>query len=198
MSQPISDFFLNNPPPQDFKNLSDKIKKFVKGQSSTNIVLVTVRVVCSVRMCIVSRYSVHEAFENVSSHSFSNHYLIIGPDYFKVRYILLQSGGTAVPLEQNTVRFVDNFSAGTRGACSAENFWEKGYAVIFLHRLKSLEPFSRHFGNSMILDFLEKEDDRLVGMLMRALLIILCCMGRQSIRTQIMFTVHFYGNYCIF
>ena len=30
------------------------------------------------------------------------------------------SGGTLVPLENNTVRFIDNFSTGTRGAVSAE------------------------------------------------------------------------------
>jgi phosphopantothenate-cysteine ligase len=30
------------------------------------------------------------------------------------------SGGTTVPLERQMVRFLDNFSAGTRGAISAE------------------------------------------------------------------------------
>jgi len=39
-----------------------------------------------------------------------------------------------IPLEHNTVRFVDNFSAGTRGSVSAEYFLEQGYAVIFMHR----------------------------------------------------------------
>ena len=34
----------------------------------------------------------------------------------------MTSGGTTVPLENNTVRFIDNFSAGTRGATSAEIF----------------------------------------------------------------------------
>ena len=34
--------------------------------------------------------------------------------------LAVQSGGTAVPLETNTVRFVDNFSSGMRGASSAE------------------------------------------------------------------------------
>lgn len=32
----------------------------------------------------------------------------------------LQSGGTTVPLEQKTVRYLDNFSSGNRGAASAE------------------------------------------------------------------------------
>jgi phosphopantothenate-cysteine ligase len=34
--------------------------------------------------------------------------------------VLVTSGGTTVPLEHNTVRFVDNFSAGTRGSTSVE------------------------------------------------------------------------------
>ena len=51
------------------------------------------------------------------------------------RIVLVTSGGTTVPLERNTVRFIDNFSAGTRGSASAENFAKQGYAVIFLHRL---------------------------------------------------------------
>ena len=34
--------------------------------------------------------------------------------------MVITSGGTTVPLEKNTVRFIDNFSTGTRGATSAE------------------------------------------------------------------------------
>jgi phosphopantothenoylcysteine synthetase/decarboxylase len=49
--------------------------------------------------------------------------------------LYLQSGGTAIPLEHNTVRFVDNFSAGTRGSASAEYFLEMSYAVVFIYRL---------------------------------------------------------------
>lgn len=61
---------------------------------------------------------------------------------------LVTSGGTTVPLENNTVRFIDNFSAGTRGATSAEYFLENGYAVIFLHREFSLLPYSRHYSHT--------------------------------------------------
>ncbi|KAI8495714.1 hypothetical protein Bbelb_266860 [Branchiostoma belcheri] len=64
------------------------------------------------------------------------------------------SGGTRVPLESRTVRFIDNFSVGTRGSVSAENFLAQGYAVIFLHRLNSLEPFTRHFSRVNFLDLL--------------------------------------------
>lgn len=36
------------------------------------------------------------------------------------KIVLVSSGGTKVNLEQNTVRFIDNFSSGERGALSAE------------------------------------------------------------------------------
>jgi len=70
--------------------------------------------------------------------------------------VLVTSGGTTVPLENQTVRFIDNFSAGTRGATSAEYFLEAGYAVIFLHRQFSLLPYSRHYSHSTncFLDFM--------------------------------------------
>ena len=67
----------------------------------------------------------------------------------KRRVALVTSGGTTVPLENQTVRFIDNFSAGTRGATSAEYFLENGYAVIFLHRQFSLLPYSRHYSHSV-------------------------------------------------
>ena len=35
-------------------------------------------------------------------------------------------GGTVVPLERRCVRFIDNFSAGSRGALSVEEFLEVG------------------------------------------------------------------------
>ncbi|KAL7269633.1 Phosphopantothenate--cysteine ligase cab2 [Rhizina undulata] len=74
------------------------------------------------------------------------------------RVVLISSGGTTVPLENQTVRFIDNFSAGTRGATSAEYFLEQGYAVIFLHRQFSLLPYSRHYSHSTncFLDFLSE------------------------------------------
>jgi phosphopantothenate---cysteine ligase (ATP) len=72
------------------------------------------------------------------------------------RVVLITSGGTTVPLENQTVRFIDNFSAGTRGATSAEYFLDAGYAVIFLHRQFSLLPYSRHYSHSThcFLDFM--------------------------------------------
>lgn len=50
---------------------------------------------------------------------------------------------------------MDNFSGGYRGAASAEYFLDHGYAVIFIHRLKSLEPFTRHFNGQKFMDMLE-------------------------------------------
>lgn len=57
---------------------------------------------------------------------------------------LLSAGGTTVPLERNTVRFIDNFSKGERGAASAECFLRKGYRVVYLHRRGSVMPFTRN------------------------------------------------------
>lgn len=76
------------------------------------------------------------------------------------RIALVTSGGTTVPLENQTVRFIDNFSAGTRGATSAEYFLQNGYAVIFLHRQFSLLPYSRHYSHSTncFLDFMDETD----------------------------------------
>ncbi|XP_058811968.1 phosphopantothenate--cysteine ligase [Topomyia yanbarensis] len=77
----------------------------------------------------------------------------------KSNIVLITSGGTTVPLEHNTVRFVDNFSAGNRGSASAEHFLDHGYAVIFMYRTKSLEPFSRHFTGQQLLDMLELHEE---------------------------------------
>lgn len=77
------------------------------------------------------------------------------------KIVLVTSGGTTVPLENNTVRFIDNFSAGTRGATSAEYFLEHGYAVIFLHREFSLLPYSRHYSHTTncFLDYMKQSED---------------------------------------
>ncbi|ODQ59078.1 hypothetical protein WICANDRAFT_63580 [Wickerhamomyces anomalus NRRL Y-366-8] len=79
------------------------------------------------------------------------------------KVVLVTSGGTTVPLENNTVRFIDNFSAGTRGATSAEYFLENGYAVIFLHREFSLLPYSRHYSHTTncFLDYMTEIDGKL-------------------------------------
>ena len=48
---------------------------------------------------------------------------------------LFQSGGTTVPLEGSTVRFIDNFSIGTRGSASAEYPLDLVLAVYHCHTI---------------------------------------------------------------
>ena len=55
--------------------------------------------------------------------------------------VFITSGGTSVPLEKNTVRSLENFSTGTRGARCAEYFLEQGHPVLFFHREGTLTPF---------------------------------------------------------
>jgi len=59
-----------------------------------------------------------------------------------------------VPLEEKTVRFIDNFSQGTRGSASAEQFIKHSYAVLFLHRKYSFKPFERHLNSLNVLEML--------------------------------------------
>ncbi len=56
---------------------------------------------------------------------------------------LVTSGGTITTLEQNTIRYLDNFSTGQRGAISVEEFCKRGYAVVHLWRKGSTAPYSR-------------------------------------------------------
>lgn len=76
------------------------------------------------------------------------------------RIALVTSGGTTVPLESRTVRFIDNFSSGNRGSASAEYFLKKGYGVIFLYRRQSLRPFCRRFANQDFLSILQVEEEK--------------------------------------
>jgi phosphopantothenate-cysteine ligase len=80
------------------------------------------------------------------------------------RVVLVTSGGTTVPLETQTVRYIDNFSAGTRGATSAEYFLQHGYAVMFLHRQYSLLPYSRHYSHNTrsFLDYMKEDNGQVV------------------------------------
>ena len=75
------------------------------------------------------------------------------------RIVCVTSGGTTVPLEKNTVRFIDNFSTGNRGAASAELFLRAGYAVVFLHRQGSAFPFARRALGKSAEALLEADED---------------------------------------
>lgn len=74
---------------------------------------------------------------------------------------LVTSGGTTVPLEKKTVRFIDNFSRGSRGAASAEYFIKHGYAVLFLSRTHSKQPYLRQFSLNDIIATLTSNLDLL-------------------------------------
>ncbi len=59
----------------------------------------------------------------------------------KSKIVFISSGGTSIKLERNTVRSIENFSTGKRGALCAENFLESNYIVIFLYRRDSCRPY---------------------------------------------------------
>jgi phosphopantothenate---cysteine ligase (ATP) len=63
---------------------------------------------------------------------------------------LVSSGGTAVDLEVNAVRHLENFSTGLRGAISVEEFLKRGYAVIHLWRSGSASPFARFLNQDLL------------------------------------------------
>ena len=80
---------------------------------------------------------------------------------------LVTSGGTTAPLEKRTVRYVDNFSTGNRGAALAEHLASKGayadasggpafdatgYRVVYLHRSTAAFPFTRHVHDALRAD----------------------------------------------
>ncbi|KAG1669832.1 hypothetical protein FOA52_001662 [Chlamydomonas sp. UWO 241] len=54
-----------------------------------------------------------------------------GKGGLKLPVVVVTSGGTIVPLERRCVRFIDNFSAGSRGALSTEEFLQVGFETIF-------------------------------------------------------------------
>ena len=63
--------------------------------------------------------------------------------------VLVSSGGTAADLEIHSVRCLENFSTGTRGAASVEAFLRKGYAVIHLWRTGSSSPYGRRVAEAI-------------------------------------------------
>ncbi|KAL1540509.1 Phosphopantothenate--cysteine ligase 2 [Salvia divinorum] len=74
------------------------------------------------------------------------------------RIVLVTSGGTTVPLEQRCVRYIDNFSSGHRGSTSAEYFLKAGYAVVFLYREGTYQPFCTSLPNNPLLECLQVTD----------------------------------------
>ncbi|KAJ7965650.1 phosphopantothenate--cysteine ligase 2-like [Quillaja saponaria] len=75
------------------------------------------------------------------------------------RVVCVTSGGTTVPLEQLCVRYIDNFSSGHRGAASTEYFLTAGYAVIFLYRRGTCQPFCRSLPDDPLLECFESTNE---------------------------------------
>ncbi|KAL3504674.1 hypothetical protein ACH5RR_034515 [Cinchona calisaya] len=75
------------------------------------------------------------------------------------RVVCVTSGGTTVPLEQQCVRFIDNFSSGHRGAASTEYFLKAGYSVIFLYRSGSCQPYCSSLPDDPLLECFDISDD---------------------------------------
>ncbi|KAL8514133.1 hypothetical protein ACS0TY_013312 [Phlomoides rotata] len=73
----------------------------------------------------------------------------------RTKIVCVTSGGTTVPLEQRCVRFIDNFSSGSRGAASTEYFLKAGYAVVFLYRRGTYQPFCRSLPDDPLLECFE-------------------------------------------
>ena len=84
------------PPPSNLSRARDEVATFVARQQSSG------RNVAFIAVSFYWPLSLYRSFS--LSLSLSLH----------------QSGGTSVPLEKNTVRFLDNFSSGGRGSSSAE------------------------------------------------------------------------------
>jgi len=82
---------------------------------------------------------------------------------------LITSGGTSVPLEKCTVRYIDNFSTGYRGArlCEETLYRDPRAFVIFLHRDGTMRPFRRHI--STLMTNLETADQKFNDVVLKPL-----------------------------
>ena len=80
--------------------------------------------------------------------------------------MIVTSGGTSVPLERNTVRSIENFSSGTRGALSAEEFlrqFPQSTLVIYYHRVspRCKMPFSASIDIDKVIRSSDDSNDNL-------------------------------------
>lgn len=73
--------------------------------------------------------------------------------------VFVSSGGTSVPIEKNTIRSLENFSTGQRGAFSAEYFLESGFKVVFAYRTGSMLPFTSRVSLDSVLNETEVSED---------------------------------------
>ena len=77
------------------------------------------------------------------------------------RIALVTSGGTTVPLENNTVRFIDNFSAGTRGATSAECFRKWLCSDFYIENFHYYHIQDILVIQLIVLDFMTEKDNKI-------------------------------------
>ncbi|CAD8083793.1 unnamed protein product [Paramecium sonneborni] len=82
-------------------------------------------------------------------------------NHINQKIVFVTSGGTSVPLEQNTVRSIENFSSGLRGAASAEYFLKEGFVVVYYYRDKCLRPFARHLNVQQLINADQQELQKL-------------------------------------
>ena len=73
----------------------------------------------------------------------------------------MTAGGTSVPLEKNTVRSVENFSTGGRGALSTEHFLrtQPDTCVVYFHRRDCRKPFEPKVLTDQMLANMKIKDD---------------------------------------
>ncbi|KAL2249818.1 UNVERIFIED_CONTAM: Phosphopantothenate--cysteine ligase 2, partial [Sesamum indicum] len=84
------------------------------------------------------------------------------------RVVCVTSGGTTVPLEQRCVRYIDNFSSGHRGAASTEYFLKAGYAVVFLYRKGTCQPYCSSLPDDPLLECFEvSSESNITGSLLK-------------------------------
>ncbi|KAL0439795.1 UNVERIFIED_CONTAM: Phosphopantothenate--cysteine ligase 2 [Sesamum latifolium] len=84
------------------------------------------------------------------------------------RVVCVTSGGTTVPLEQRCVRYIDNFSSGHRGAASTEYFLKAGYAVVFLYRKGTCQPYCSSLPDDPLLECFEvTSESNIAGTLLK-------------------------------
>ncbi|KAF9592879.1 hypothetical protein IFM89_018459 [Coptis chinensis] len=131
----IISFFSSAPPLRDDLNISRKLHEFIERNFSS-----------SGMSPLLSYFSFCILIKSICNG-------------YPRRIVCVTSGGTTVPLEQRCVRYIDNFSSGLRGAASTEYFVKAGYAVIFLHRRGSCQPYCRLLPDDSFLECLELTRD---------------------------------------
>lgn len=139
------EFFASQPEPPTLQDSLRDVEAFLKLQKERKRKVVLITVSCPfvpVDNIIATQYSNAEWWYNSSFRA---------QCVWRITLCVISTPELTEPLHSyaTSVRFLDNFSAGTRGSSSAEHFLRTNdYAVIFMHRQHSLQPFSRHYSHS--------------------------------------------------